>query len=140
MYTKPQQKHQRAKLKLMLSSSPEIEAILEELTKSLEDVEAAVVVGIDGLPIAANLPEEFDETLVAAMSAALLTVGERAASDLGKGDLHQVFAQGATGAIIMVAAGQDAVLMASTNINAVAGLGLVFIKLEQAAAKIAKHL
>lgn len=124
----------------MLSSSPEIEKILQDFTQSLEDVEAAVVVGIDGLPIAAKLPEEFDETLVAAMTAALLTVGERAASDLGKGDLHQIYAQGATGALIMVAAGQDAVLMASTNTNVITGLGLIFIKLEQAAAKIAQHL
>jgi len=124
----------------MIPSSPEIEKILASLTESVEEIEAAVVVGVDGLPIAANLPEEFDETLLAAMSAALLTVGERVASDLGKGALHQVFAQGGHGAVIMVAAGPDSVLMVSTNTASLAGLGLVFINMERAAKKIAKKL
>ena len=124
----------------MIPSSPEIEKILESLTESVDEIEAAVVVGVDGLPIAAKLPEEYDETLLAAMSAALLTVGERAASDLGKGDLHQVFAQGGTGAVIMIAAGADTVLMVSTNTESLSGLGLVFINMERAAKKIAKKL
>jgi len=124
----------------MIPSSPEIEKILESLTESVDEIEAAVVVGVDGLPIAAKLPEEYDETLLAAMSAALLTVGERAASDLGKGALHQVFAQGGKGAVIMVAAGSDSVLMVSTNTESLAGLGLVFINMERAAKKIAKKL
>lgn len=124
----------------MVASSPEIDKLLENLLQTVKELEAVVVVGIDGLPIAAKLPNEFDETLLAAMSAALLTVGERASSDLGKGNLRQVFAQGTTGAVIMVAAGLDAVLMASTNTASLAGLGLVFIKLEQAAKEIAKHL
>ena len=124
----------------MVPSSPKIEKILVKLIESVDEIEACVVVGIDGLPIAANLPEEFDETLLSAMSAALLTIGERAASDLGKGALHQVFAQGATGAVLMVAAGADAVLMASTNTASVAGLGLVFIEMERAASRIAKQL
>jgi predicted regulator of Ras-like GTPase activity (Roadblock/LC7/MglB family) len=124
----------------MIPSSPEIEKILEGLTESVDEIEAAVVVGVDGLPIAAKLPDEYDETLLAAMSAALLTVGERAASDLGKGALHQVFAQGKFGAVIMVAAGSDSVLMVSTNTESLAGLGLVFINMERAAKKIAKKL
>lgn len=124
----------------MIPSSPEIEKILKSLTDSVEEIEAAIVVGVDGLPIAANLPEEYDETLLAAMSAALLTVGERAASDLGKGALHQVYAQGGSGSVIMVAAGPDSVLMVSTNTETLSGLGLVFINMERAAKKIAKKL
>ena len=68
-----------------------------------------------------------DDALLSAMGSALLTVGERAASDLEKGALQQVFAQGATGAVIMVSAGPDAVLMVSTNTASLAGLGLVFL-------------
>lgn len=124
----------------MIPSSPEIEKILAGLTDSVEEIEAAIVVSIDGLPIAAKIPEEYDETLLSAMSAALLTVGERAASDLGKGALHQVFAQGATGSVIMVAAGPDSVLMVSTSTKSLAGLGLVFINMERAAKKIAKKI
>jgi predicted regulator of Ras-like GTPase activity (Roadblock/LC7/MglB family) len=124
----------------MIPSSPKIDEILNKLTESMEEIEAAVVVGIDGLPISAKISGEFDATLLSAMSAALLNIGERAASDLGKGTLHQVFAQGDTGAIIMVSAGPDSVLMVSTNTSSLSGLGLVFIEIEKAATKIAKHL
>lgn len=124
----------------MVPSSPKIDKVLSQLTESVEEIEAAVVVGIDGLPISSHMSGEFDATLLSAMSAALLNIGERAASDLGKGTLHQVFAQGDTGAIIMVSAGPDSVLMVSTNTASLSGLGLVFIEIEKAAKKIAKHL
>jgi predicted regulator of Ras-like GTPase activity (Roadblock/LC7/MglB family) len=124
----------------MIQSSPKIDKILESLAQKNEAIEAAAVVSIDGLPIAARLPSDLDDALLSAMGSALLTVGERAASDLGKGALQQVFAQGATGAIIMVSAGPDAVLMVSTNTASLAGLGLVFLEMERAAAQIAKHL
>jgi predicted regulator of Ras-like GTPase activity (Roadblock/LC7/MglB family) len=124
----------------MIQSSPKIDKILEALAQKNEAIEAAAVVGIDGLPIAARLPDDLDDALLSAMGSALLTVGERAASDLGKGALQQVFAQGATGAVIMVSAGPDAVLMVSTNTASLAGLGLVFLEMERAAAQIAKHL
>jgi len=124
----------------MIESTPKIDKILENLAQKNEAIEAAAVVSIDGLPIAARLPSDLDDALLSAMGSALLTVGERAASDLGKGALQQVFAQGATGAVIMVSAGPDAVLMASTNTASLAGLGLVFLEMERAAAQIAKHL
>ncbi len=124
----------------MIQSSPKIDKILENLAQKNDAIEAAAVVSIDGLPIAARLPSDLDDALLSAMGSALLTVGERAASDLGKGGLQQVFAQGATGAIIMVSAGPDAVLMVSTNKASLTGLGLVFLEMERAAAQIAKHL
>jgi|APFre7841882590_1041340.scaffolds.fasta_scaffold185215_2 predicted regulator of Ras-like GTPase activity (Roadblock/LC7/MglB family) len=124
----------------MIQSSPKIDKILENLAQKNEAIEAAAVVSIDGLPIAARLPSDLDDALLSAMGSALLTVGERAASDLEKGALQQVFAQGATGAVIMVSAGPDAVLMVSTNTASLAGLGLVFLEMERAAAQIAKHL
>ena len=124
----------------MIQSSPKIDKILENLAQKNEAIEVAAVVSIDGLPIAARLPSDLDDALLSAMGSALLTVGERAASDLEKGALQQVFAQGATGAVIMVSAGPDAVLMVSTNTASLAGLGLVFLEMERAAAQIAKHL
>jgi predicted regulator of Ras-like GTPase activity (Roadblock/LC7/MglB family) len=124
----------------MIQSSPKIDKILENLAQKNEAIEVAAVVSIDGLPIAARLPSDLDDALLSAMGSALLTVGERAASDLEKGSLQQVFAQGASGAVIMVSAGPDAVLMVSTNTASLAGLGLVFLEMERAAAQIAKHL
>jgi predicted regulator of Ras-like GTPase activity (Roadblock/LC7/MglB family) len=124
----------------MVQSTPKIDKILENLAQTNDAIEATAVVSIDGLPIASRLPSDLDDALLSAMGSALLTVGERAASDLGKGALQQIFAQGHTGAVIMVSAGPDAVLMVSTNTASLAGLGLVFLEMERAAVQIAKHL
>ena len=52
-----------------------------------------------------------DEDRVAAMSAALLSLGERAAEGLGRGGLSQVHIQGESGGVWLLAAGDDAVLV-----------------------------
>jgi hypothetical protein len=61
------------------------------------EIEAAAVVSFDGLPMASALPAGMDEDRVAAMSAALLSLGERAAQGLGRGELSQVYIEGETG-------------------------------------------
>lgn len=99
------------------------------------EVEAAAVVSGDGLPMASALPPYVEEDRLAAMSAALLTLGERAADGLGKGDLAQVFVEGAHGHVVLMAAGPDAVLVTVTQ--RAAKVGLVLFEMRRAAASIA---
>ena len=99
------------------------------------DVEAAAVVSADGLPMASALPDYVEEDRLAAMSAALLTLGERAADGLGKGELAQVFVEGAHGHVVLMAAGPDAVLVTVTT--RAAKVGLVLFEMRRAAATIA---
>jgi len=42
-------------------------------------------VSVDGLPIASALPQGVEEDRVSAMSAAMLSLGERIANELGRG-------------------------------------------------------
>ena len=76
------------------------------------DVQAAALVSLDGFTMASALPEGMQEDRVGAMSAAILGLGERAAAELGRGHLSQVFIEGADGYVLLMAAGDRAVLTA----------------------------
>ena len=55
---------------------------LEDLNGSTADIEASALISTDGLMIASALPHGMDEDRMGAMSAALLSLGERTARDL----------------------------------------------------------
>jgi uncharacterized protein len=109
---------------------------LDDFLAVSSDVEAAAVVSADGLPMASALPPYVEEDRLAAMSAALLTLGERAASGLGKGELAQVFVEAAQGYVVLMAAGRSAVLVAVTSGSA--KVGLVLFEMRKAATRIAE--
>ena len=111
-------------------------AALDEFLAVSPDVEAAAIVSADGLPMASALPPDVEEDRLAAMSAALLTLGERAADGLGKGDLAQVFVEGEDGYVVLMAAGHDAVLVAVTSKGT--KVGLVLFEMRKAAADVEK--
>jgi hypothetical protein len=67
----------------------QITEVLKQLKADNPDVEALSVVSLDGLPIASLLPPDAEEDRVAAMSAAILALGERALDELKKGTLEQ---------------------------------------------------
>lgn len=109
-------------------------ATLDDFLATSPEVEAAAVVSADGLPMASALPAYVEEDRLAAMSAALLTLGERAADNLGKGALAQVFVEGANGHVILMAAGESAVLVAVTAREAKAGL--ILFEMRKAADRV----
>ncbi len=111
---------------------------LRELQASSPDIEASAVVSVDGLTIASALPQGIEEDRVSAMSAAMLSLGERIASELGRGELNQVFIKGQNGYVVLMAVGEDAVLTALAREQA--KLGLIFLDMRRAAEDIAKLL
>ena len=102
-------------------------AIRDLLTQTAE-IEAAAVVSFDGLPMASALPSGMDEDRVAAMSAALLSLGERATVGLGRGELNQVFIEGEEGTVFLVSADNEAVLVAVAAKGAKTGMMLYEVK------------
>lgn len=107
-------------------------AIRDLLTQTAE-IEAAAVVSFDGLPMASALPAAMDEDRVAAMSAALLSLGERATVGLGRGELNQVFIEGEEGTVFLVSADNEAVLVAVAAKGAKTGMMLYEVKRTAAA-------
>ena len=109
---------------------------LRDLQANTPDVEASAVVSVDGLIIASALPQEVEEDRVSAMSAAMLSLGERIASELGRGALDQVYIHGDNGFVILMAVGNDAVLTVLAREQA--KLGLVFLEMKRAAEDLSK--
>jgi uncharacterized protein len=118
--------------------SGQLDRVLADLLGQAPEVEAAAVVSFDGLPMASALPPGMDEDRVAAMSAALLSLGERAAQGLGRGDLNQVYVEGQTGTVFLVSADDEAVLVAVGARGA--KVGLMLFEVRQAADRVAAVL
>jgi uncharacterized protein len=110
-------------------------AALNEFLDVSWEVEAAAVVSPDGLPMASALPPDVEEDRLAAMSASLLTLGERAAHNLNRGELAQVLVEGERGYVLLMAAGPSAVLVAVTSHDA--KVGLVLFEMKKAVESIA---
>jgi hypothetical protein len=104
---------------------------LREMQIASPDIEASAVVSVDGLIMASALPAEVEEDRVSAMSAAMLSLGERIAGELGRGALEQVYIRGNGGYVLVTAVGQEAVLTALARENA--KLGLIFLEMRRAA-------
>jgi len=98
---------------------------LRDMQASSPDIEASAVVSIDGLTIASALPQGVEEDRIAAMSAAMLSLGERIASELGRGSLEQVYIKGANGYVLLMSVAEDAVLTGLARENAKLGLLLL---------------
>jgi uncharacterized protein len=119
----------RSRTELMVSR-------LRDMQAASPDIEASAVVSVDGLIIASALPVEVEEDRVSAMSAAMLSLGERIASELGRGTLEQVYIRGDSGYVILTAVGEEAVLTALAREHA--KLGLIFLEMRRAAEDLAR--
>ncbi|HHG75120.1 roadblock/LC7 domain-containing protein [Persephonella sp.] len=113
------------------------EDILQSVVRDA-GAEGAVLVSPDGLAIASVLPEGIDEDRVAAMGAAILSLGERVTTELNKGTLEQLYVKGSKGYMIFTGIGDLAVLgiLAPSN----AKLGLLLMEIKRAAKQIEESL
>lgn len=107
------------------SRTEQLVARLRDLQASSGDVEAAAIVSVDGLSIASSLPGGYEEDRVSAMSAAMLSLGERIATELGRGSLQQVQVKGENGYVILTSVGEEAVLTVLARKEARLGLILL---------------
>ena len=111
---------------------------LRDLQAGTPDIEASAIVSVDGLIMASSLPADVDEDRISAMSAAMLSLGDRIASELGRGELAQVYIKGSDGIIVLMAVGDDAVL--TVLARASAKLGLIFLDMNRAVEDLTRLL
>jgi len=111
---------------------------LDDLMRNDPDIQASALVSLDGFTMASALPAGMQADRVGAMSAAILGLGERAAAELGRGHLSQVFIEGENGYVLLIAAGDRAVLTAMAD--PAAKLGLVLYDMKAAAERISQIL
>lgn len=109
---------------------------LRQLQGNTPDVEASAVVSVDGLIMASSLPAGVEDDRVSAMSAAMLSLGERISGELGRGSLDEVYIHGNNGYVLLMAAGAEAVLTVLAREQA--KLGLVLLEMRRASSDIGK--
>lgn len=109
-------------------------SILTELNGSSADIEASGIISTDGLMMASVIPAGLDEDRMGAMSAAMLSLGDRTAMELARGDLEQVLVKGDKGYVLMLYSGTEAVLTVMAKPNS--KLGLIFLDIKRAAEQI----
>ncbi len=111
---------------------------LRDLQSGTPDIEASAVVSADGLIMASSLPVDVDEDRISAMSAAMLSLGDRIAEELKRGSLQRVYIEGSDGIIVLMAIGDDAVLTVMARQKA--KLGLIFLDMRRTAEEIERLL
>ena len=121
---------------MSLNRSEQMVNRLRNLQAAAPDIEASAVVSVDGLIMASALPTEVEEDRVSAMSAAMLSLGERIAGELGRGGLDQVYIKGSAGFIVLASVGMEAVLTVLARQDA--KLGLIFLEMRRAAEDLVK--
>ncbi|MCY3410874.1 MAG: roadblock/LC7 domain-containing protein [Candidatus Heimdallarchaeota archaeon] len=112
--------------------------ILDNLHSNVGGILGSSIVSIEGLPIAKKLPEGLEDTLVAALTAAMLSLGEKIATTLSKGSLDKILVGGAHGVVVTMSAGPNAVLTVSADNEAKEGI--IYYEMREATKKIASIL
>jgi predicted regulator of Ras-like GTPase activity (Roadblock/LC7/MglB family) len=102
----------------------DVNLIKEKFNKLMENdktVESLILISKDGLPISSTLSME-EEEKIAALSASLVMLGERAIEDFKKGEFEEIFARGKEGYIFIYNISQNIALLGILNNEAKLGL------------------
>ena len=115
-----------------------LELILKNLTKRTPHIKAAAVVNVEGISLASALEPGTNEESFAAMSAALLGLGENVLEEIRGGTLKEVYVKGEDKMVVIAGAGKEGVL--AVSVSSEAPLGLILVEVRKAAKEVAKHL
>jgi uncharacterized protein len=109
-------------------NSEKLGTILRNFVAGMGEIQGAAIVTPDGLSLSSALAPGMDEERVAAMSAAMLSLGERIGTELARGALDRVFIEGDQGYGVLTNCGNDAVLLVLAHQSAKQGLLQLEIK------------
>jgi predicted regulator of Ras-like GTPase activity (Roadblock/LC7/MglB family) len=112
----------------MAINSEKLGMVLQNFVSGTSDIEGAALVTPDGLPLASSLPGIMDEERVSAMSAALLSLGERIGNELVRGTIERIYVEGDKGYGILTSCGTDSVFLVLANKAAKQGVLMLEIR------------
>jgi uncharacterized protein len=112
----------------MAINSQKIGYVLQSFVTTTGDVQGAALVTPDGLPLASSLPSGMDDERVSAMSAAMLSLGERIGKELARGDIDRIYVEGTDGFSILTKCDEEAVFIVLASKAAKQGVLMLEIK------------
>jgi uncharacterized protein len=95
---------------------------LSALRAANADVTAAVLVTLDGFPIASDVAPEVDEEGLAALAADLIARASRSSQEFGNGPMNELYARGVQGYLLIETVGSDQALACLARSSATVGL------------------
>lgn len=111
-----------------------LKPILSRLNSISQEIEASAVMTRDGLTLASKIRKDVNQDRLGAMCASLLSLSDKTAKELSRGNLKQVLIEGDQGCVLIVHIGQRAVLAVVSKPSS--NLGMVFVE----ARKVAKEI
>ena len=109
-------------------NSAKLENILQNFVSGTNDIQGATLVTPDGLSLAAALPPGMDDERVSAMSAAMLSLGERIGSELDRGITERIYVEWDRGIGVLTNCGEEALLLVLASHSVKQGLLMLEIK------------
>jgi uncharacterized protein len=109
-------------------NAQKLNSIVQNFVSSVNDIQGAAIVTTDGLALASVLATGMDEERVAAMSAAMLSLGERISSELARGLVDRIMIEGDLGYGVVTNCGAEAVLLVLASKAAKQGILQLEIK------------
>ncbi|MFX1569087.1 MAG: roadblock/LC7 domain-containing protein [Promethearchaeota archaeon] len=113
-----------------------IDNTLLNLIDTIPEVRAATLVSVEGEIIASAFPQDVDDTTLAVMTAALLSLAESAITLIKSGEFEQLYIRGNNGYLLVIPAGPKAVFSVSTTQDV--KLGLIYLDCKRAVEQITK--
>lgn len=112
----------------------QFEQVLNELHDHSLEIEASALMSIDGIMIASHLPTHVSEDRMAAMSAAMLSLGDRMIADLSGTETDRVMIQSNVGYVIVTMVNEE--LLLTVVVRPDAKLGMIFHDIKNTAKTI----
>ncbi|MGK7944675.1 MAG: roadblock/LC7 domain-containing protein [Microcystaceae cyanobacterium] len=112
----------------MAINAEKLNNILQDFVSGTSDVQGAALVTPDGLSLASTLPSNMDEERVSAMSAAMLSLGERIGQELARGNIERIYVEGGDGYGVLTSCGEDAVFLVLASKAVKQGILMLEIK------------
>ncbi len=112
-----------------ISKSEKIKEVLNRFRSISPDIFGASVITMEGFMVASVTLSEIDEGLVGGLTAAMLGVGERIASEMMNSRMNQIYIKSNNGYIICNSINDETVLVSLVNSDA--KLGLIFLEIRR---------
>jgi predicted regulator of Ras-like GTPase activity (Roadblock/LC7/MglB family) len=122
----------------MAINAAKLQASLQQFVANASNVQGAAIVSPDGLALATSLPGGMDEERVAAMSAAMLSLGERIGRELSRGKIDRILVEGDHGYGILTSCTDDAVLLVLADQGA--KLGIINLEIKNVMPELQRQL
>ncbi|MEN9237822.1 MAG: roadblock/LC7 domain-containing protein [Thermostichus sp. DG_1_6_bins_120] len=119
-------------------NAAKLEVTLQNFVANASHVQGAALVSPDGLTLASALPGSMDDERVAAMAAAMLSLGERIGRELSRGQIERILVEGGQGYGILTSCTEDALLLVLADASA--KLGIINLEIKTLLAELQPQL